>query len=310
MVVIYIVLALIVFILVEEFIAFKKMFGRHKDSAEPLSPQQGPPYGEFIDLLIEGNKWLESQEKAEHYITTPDGVKLCGTYIHNPKAENKIILLAHGYHAERSKDFMATAPYLYSLGYSLFIIDQRAHGKSGGKYITMSIKERHDCTAWVDYLISQFGSDTRIALYGVSMGAASVLACCGNGLPGNVKCVIADCGFTSAYEMYSIGMKKLFHLPPFPFLSILRLYCRLFAGYDPKADPVNEVIKNSTVPALFLHGKNDGLVPYTMSEKNFAACPAPKRIELFDGADHAQSFFSDEKRYKSLLSQHLSENFK
>ena len=48
------------------------------------------------------------------------------------------------------------------------------------------------------------------------MGAATVLLSLGTDLPGNVKGVVADCGFTSPWEIVRHVAKRDFHLPAFP----------------------------------------------------------------------------------------------
>lgn len=41
------------------------------------------------------------------------------------------------------------------------------------------------------------------------------------------------------------------------------------------------------VPVLFIHGQRDQVISYTMSERNYAATPQPKRLLLIAGGDHA-----------------------
>lgn len=73
----------------------------------------------------------------------------------------------------------------------------RAHGSSEGKCLTFGVKERYDCLAWINCAIERFGRDTKIFLYGISMGAATVLMAGGLDLPDNVVGIVADCGYTS-----------------------------------------------------------------------------------------------------------------
>ena len=70
-------------------------------------------------------------------------------------------------------------------------------------------------------------------LYGVSMGAATVMMASGEAdLPVQVRCVIEDCGYTSVWDEFSGQLKELFGLPPFPVLNAADLVCRIRAGYS------------------------------------------------------------------------------
>ena len=48
------------------------------------------------------------------------------------------------------------------------------------------------------------------------MGCATTLMAAGLDLPDNVKGIIADCGFTSPWDIIKHVAKERFHLPPFP----------------------------------------------------------------------------------------------
>ena len=41
------------------------------------------------------------------------------------------------------------------------------------------------------------------------------------------------------------------------------------------------------MPSLFIHGTADSVVPPTMSERLYAAAPAPKRLLLIEGGSHS-----------------------
>lgn len=47
------------------------------------------------------------------------------------------------------------------------------------------------------------------------MGCATTLMAAGLDLPDNVKGIIADCGFTSPWDIIRHVAKERFHLPPF-----------------------------------------------------------------------------------------------
>ena len=73
-------------------------------------------------------------------------------------------------------------------------------GRARGKYITYGVKERFDCRDWAVYAARRFG-DRPLFLMGISMGAATVLMASGLELPENTRGIVADCGFTTPWEI-------------------------------------------------------------------------------------------------------------
>lgn len=63
--------------------------------------------------------------------------------------------------------------------------------------------DRYDAEKWVEYVIERFGNNSEIFLHGISMGGATVLMASGLNLPNNVKAIISDCAYTSAYDVFS-----------------------------------------------------------------------------------------------------------
>lgn len=67
-------------------------------------------------------------------------------------------------------------------------------------------------------------------LHGDSMGATTVLLASGLNLPKNVKAIVADCGFTSAYDVFSHILKRDYHIPKFPIMKVTEVMTRKKAG--------------------------------------------------------------------------------
>ena len=143
-----------------------------------------------------------------------------------------------------------------------------------------------------------------IVLYGVSMGAATVMMASGEAdLPVQVRCVIEDCGYTSVWDEFSGQLKELFGLPPFPVLNAADLVCRIRAGYSitehmGSAEENVEALWNESplkyaprckTPTLFIHGEEDTFVPFWMLEELYQAASCEKEKLVVPGAAHAES---------------------
>ncbi len=243
-------------------------------------------------------------------INSFDGLKLCGEiYTPKEKVGNKVALLMHGFRSHNRDDVMIACEMFLKNGYSVAIVSQRTHGKSQGKFITFGIKERYDCKNWCEELVKICGINVQICLFGVSMGAATVLMASGLALPKQVKAIVADCGFTSPYDIYKHVLKRDYKLPAFPILNVAGIFTRLIAGFSFREYSVKEAMKENKVPVLFIHGDKDTFVPTWMSKENYRNCNAKKELLIIKDAVHAVSFLTKPKKCKTVMFDFLEESF-
>ena len=277
---------------------FRFAHKRVENSAELLDDEIRRAYR---DLVTKGQAYVASHPHEKVSIKSFDGTILRGTYlpIENPRGS---ILCFHGYRSCGMQDFAPMPEFYQSLGLNVLVVDQRACGESDGKYTTFGILERHDVVAWANYMRERTG-DLPMLLDGLSLGAATVMLAADLPLPGTVKGIIADCGFTSPWDiLYHCG-KKWFHIPAFPLMYILSFISRCLFGADYRACSTLTSLANSTIPLLLLHGGDDDFVPTYMSEKNFEASAAGyKRKLVVPGAGHGMSYLTDMPRCQQELS--------
>lgn len=254
----------------------------------------------------EYDKWCASQSTAEFEMSARDGAKLYSYLIPAEKSSNIYVLCAHGYRGTRYGDFGGQAQFYHSLGYNVILIDQRAQGKSEGKYIGFGYFEAPDVIDWLNFYTEKFGNDIKFIIAGISMGAATVCIAAGSAeLPENVICAISDCAYTSADDELKYCLPHYAHLPAEPVCSIANLLNAKTAGYSfKKAAPISAV-KNAKVPMLFIHGGADDFVPTAMVYKLYDACSTEKDLLIVENAIHAQSFFADPEKYKQKVTEFI-----
>ncbi len=151
-------------------------------------------------------------------------------YLPAEKKSDKTVIVAHGYmgNAETMANY---AKMFHDLGYNVLVPDARGHGRSEGDYIGFGWPERKDYVQWIDKIIAETGQSQQIVLYGVSMGAATVMMTSGEKLPNNVKAIIEDCGYSSVDEELAYQLKDMFNLPSFPLIQVTSLITKIRAGY-------------------------------------------------------------------------------
>lgn len=270
------------------------------DVAEDFKKQMD----ESRDLIEHGRTLYDSLPYEDLYLTSFDGLRLHARFYKNGDGR-RTLLLSHGFRSSGRGDFAAVLPLYYeTLGCSLLVLDHRAHGESEGRYITYGIRERFDVRDWARYLTDRAGGDVQIVLDGISMGATAVLMACGTELPDTVTGVIADCGFTSPWDIFSHILHGTFHLGDFPILYLVGHMARRRAHFGFREATTVRAVENWTKPALFIHGTADDFVPPAMTEAAYAACPAAdKTLILVEGAMHGCSYLRDRARCESALRQ-------
>ncbi len=257
----------------------------------------------FKKDIVEGQKWISEKKFSEERITAYDGLPLYGRFYKN--GDSKItILMMHGFRSNPIHDFSCAFKFYFDKGFNLFVPDQRAHGASGGKYITYGVRERFDAKSWMDH-INKLIPDGEIYATGVSMGASTVLMAADLDLPENVRGIIADCGFTSPAEIIKKVMKEDMKFPLFPLYYTTRAMTRMIAGFDFEECNAAVSVQNTKIPILFLHGKKDGFVPFSMGEKIFDATKSRKQAVWVEEADHGCSFLVDHEACASALTGFL-----
>lgn len=299
-VVVYILIALFVLIIFSGGYTFVMACVRRKELPWlDENAMQKTSYGKYYENIVIGDKFLKENPSEELEITSKDGLMLRGVWVpaENPKGT---ILLAHGYRSSKMVDFSLAFGMYHTLGLNILIPDQRAHGKSEGKYITFGVKESRDMEQWVAYHNKTFG-EIPLILSGLSMGASTMLYLADAELPKNVKCIIADCGFTSPKDIIKSVFHQVVHLPAAPCLWVADLFARLFAGFSLSEKDSRQTLKNSKLPVLLVHGADDGFVPSEMTRQAYAACKEPKELLLVEGADHGVSFLVAKDRYMQTV---------
>ncbi len=294
--------AVFLIVLVFSYVIVSINFKRVRPKAKP----QGN-VGKWQDYAAanrDGRAFIASLPHEKIEIKSFDGLTLRATYLPAEKPSGRVAIAFHGHHSNAMLNMAMFARYYHSRGFDLILPDNRAHGDSDGKYIGFAFWDRFDVRDWAKYAVSRFGKSCRILLHGVSMGSSSVISASAEELPEQVFGIVADCGYSSAWDQF-LACWKLhscnFPVPAFPVIHIVNLMTRIFAGYSLKQSSPKEFIKKAKVPFLFIHGDDDDYVPTWMVLKICQNCPTAYTVEIFERAYHAACYPADKRRYESLV---------
>ncbi len=277
------------------------------DSAnDPNAPKNEENAVVEANMILEETaylEWVETVEVNNVSIQSYDNLKL-NAIEYRKEDSDKWIIMVHGY-TSSNQSMVNRAVHYGEKGYNVLLPNNRAHGDSEGTYIGMGWLDRLDIIDWIEFIIDE-NPEAEIALYGVSMGGATVSMVSGEKLPDNVKVVIEDCGYTSAWAMFENQLDYRFGLPPFPVLDLAGIVGNMRTGYDLKdADSIAQLEK-STLPILFIHGDIDNYVPVEMVYEMYEASNSvDKEILIIEGSNHAESDYVNPEVYYEAVFRYL-----
>lgn len=264
---------------------------------------EGNDHDTGIDRNLEENMVWFDKQKNEVSIVSNTGKEIVGYEFLNDS--DFFIIVLHGYGEEGRK--MATyVRKFFQKGYNVLAVDLLAHGKSGGETITMGSLDSEDIPLWCDF-INENHKDKKIILFGISMGAATVMNSLDKNLPKNVVGFIEDSGYVRLDEMFDYQWEKLFSIPKFPLLNMASLVTKIRGGFS--FDSVNSIegLRETTIPGLIIHGDKDDFVPLENAFIAFENLRSrEKEIYIFPDLGHVEAAIKAEDEYWNEVFQFLS----
>ncbi len=211
-------------------------------------------------------------------LNTPDNERINAWYIPTNNQTAKTVLFFHG-NAGNISHRLETIKIYNQLGLNFLIFDYRGFGISTGKPTEEGTYLDAD-TAW-QYLIEEKKlNPEEIILAGRSLGGGVAAELAKKAHP---AMLILESTFTSMTE---VSAK---HYPFMPTSLIVK------HEYETSLK-----LKDIHCPIVFAHSKNDEVIPYEHSQRNYAVANEPKKfIELSGG--HGNGFLLSKRNYVSGL---------
>ena len=201
---------------------------------------------------------------ADHY--------LAAWWMPAERADAPALLYLHGARWNLTGSSSRIARYR-QLGFSVLAIDYRGFGKSSGEIPSEEMAYEDARAAWNHLL--KLAPDSHHYVYGHSLGGAIAIELARNNK--QVDGVILEATFTS--------IRDLARTFAWGWLPVELVLTQRFDSIDKIAEV--------EAPTLIVHGKQDRLVPFIMSEQLYAASKAPKKhLLLLDGAGHSNIAWS------------------
>lgn len=241
------------------------------------------------DLIREADAsfTLVRAHREDFNVRAPDGVLLHGWKVIPTNPNGSWVLAFHGV-ADNRVGTVLQSEVLLRAGYSVVMMDARAHGESEGPMATYGWLERNDTRAIVDALVSTEHPSHIFAL-GESMGAGIALQSAG--VDSRIEAVVAEAPFASLREAsydyaglqeYPMLGKTLF--APGAWLMLAR--GQSIAGFSAANVSPESAVASRAFPVLLICDGADTTLPCRHAERIYAAARGPKSLWIVPGAFH------------------------
>jgi alpha-beta hydrolase superfamily lysophospholipase len=243
-----------------------------------------------------------SAAKTDFAVRANDGVELRGWKVVPASPNGDWVLLFHGVSDNRTGG-LGHAEFLLRHGYSVVMMDSRAHGKSGGDMVTYGWKERYDTVAITDALYATEKVGHLHAL-GVSLGAAIALQSAA--VEPRISAVSAEDPLANlrevSYDYAGLDVSPFLGKTLFRPASIFALRALEKAvGFNPDEVSPEKSVAQRPFPVLLICGTNDHRIPCRHAEAIYDAATGPKELWIVQGAGHASALGQAPAEYENRV---------
>lgn len=231
-------------------------------------------------------------------IVAQDGALLSASWLRSSGTDGNCVIVLHGIGDSRM-GVAGFAPMFLNEGYSVLLPDSRAHGESGGKFVTYGLLERHDVIAWANWL-KRAGCRK---LYGVgeSLGAAVLIEAAA--IQPVFSAIVAECPYADFRELSEYRVAGSGRVPA----AVARVIVAGTLAYTAwvyrldlrRVSPVDSIARAST-PILLIHGLADTLTPPYNSVRLARANPR-NSLWLVPKALHTGAFLAAPEEFRKRV---------
>lgn len=229
-----------------------------------------------------------SQAYEDFDVTTADGLVLKGWFFTPPMPPRAVVVFLHGKDINRGH-FVSAVPRFLQEGMAVVAYDQRAHGQSGGEFVTYGAREVGDLRSVMNLALKKWGEELPVVLVGESLGAAVALQAAA--VEPRVRAVVAGAAFadlTTVVNEHSpaiLGSRNK---------AQAIATAEKAAGFRVGDISPERAALHITVPTLLLHGSEDVYIPLRHTLRIYENLAGPKELVRLEGVTHIGILLSDE----------------
>jgi fermentation-respiration switch protein FrsA (DUF1100 family) len=222
-------------------------------------------------------------------LISPDNILLKAWWIPSKNGQARgIVILLHGMMHTDASNMLGHARFLHKAGYAALALDMRAHGRSGGQRLGMTIEEPQDVIAALDWIEEQpHLTDLPIVVLGISSGGATALRTAA--IRFDIDAVITVGTFASLPHMFRQTLSGSTDIPD-PALNIFTpllhlTFLSLYGEWPSQASPIRSMKKIPPRPVLVIHSEKNHRFPLRHAEQLLKASGGHAEFWITQEAD-------------------------
>lgn len=248
--------------------------------------------------------------REDFSVRAPDGVELRGWKIRAAAPNGSWMLLFHGVSDNRT-GVLGHGEFLLRNGYSIVMMDSRAHGESGGDVATYGWKERYDTVA-VANALNATEKIEHLGALGVSMGAAIALQSAA--VDPRIEAVVAEDPFSDlrevSYDYAGLDFSPLLGKTLLRTGTIFAMNAMTkYGGFPPDEVSPERAVAVRPFSVLLICGTNDHRIPCRHAERIYRNARGPKELWAVSGAGHAAALGYAPVEYENRVIHFLANAF-
>ena len=254
--------------------------------------EQDATRGRLAETLVGDGETLESAGRVDLHrrITMSDGVEIdvCVLKARGEDGEpagasaKGTMVLLHGLGESRAW-LVSLGERLAGMGYDVVLPDLRAHGRSGGRYVTWGAREKRDIKSVIDALTIAGAVSEEVCVFGESMGGTIAI------LYGAIDLRCRGVMAMAPYKDFEHARKSLILVAPAisdaDWAKVRRRAAEI-GEFDPSEASALDAAGKLDCPLLLVHGELDVITPAAHSKALFEAADEPKKLILVPWANH------------------------
>lgn len=191
-----------------------------------------------------------------------------------------VVLFLHGNTSSRL-GALSILPYIVGSGLSLFAFDFSGSGNSDGEHVSLGYFEKDDVHAVVREMRKRW---KHIILWGHSMGAVTAILYMRE--DPSITCAICDSAFCDAHQL-AADITHMRRALVYPLVHIINYRVRRIAGFNITDIRPLEAAPSTFVPTLFIHARDDKMIPKEHTQRIFEAYAGDAEMHVFPGTHNS-----------------------
>jgi alpha-beta hydrolase superfamily lysophospholipase len=237
-------------------------------------------------------------------LNTKSAVNIDAWYAKPDSFSKGTIILFHGITSNKSQLLEEAADFRFQ-GYSILMIDFRAHGNSGGTKTSIGYNEVEEVKLAYDYILNK--GEKNIFLYGISMGAVAVMKAIAD-YALHPSGAILEMPFLSMQSHLQARARLLgfrgFSEKPFAFL--VTGWISIENGFNAYKYRSVRYAQKVHCPVLLQYGARDQIVLHSEVKKIFSALASrQKKLVEYDHAGHESLLLNDPVKWRKNVENFL-----